>query len=369
MTSASLAGRDVPWHARFGLSWSTGTVPVVLVLLLGSALGPHGLALLTPRVLAVIDPIVPVAVAALGILAGLEFTRPASPHRWVLLGKASLQAALTGVVVAGGTRLLTPPLLGLDTFDAWVLALVVGICASMSASLPAADPDRLRPLTTRVRDLDVLLPTLAGAVVLAFLHSPSPLASMALAAQAAGLALVISASAWLLLADTSSNTEQRVFSVAALLLVGGVADYLSLSALASGLLAGLFWGVVGGFARDCIERDVGYLRHPLVVLMLLAAGAQTTLSPQVVALAAGYLLLRTAGKLAGGWLARRTPGAPTPPGLGPSLLPPGVFGIAFALNAAPLIGAAAVPGLAVAVLGTIGAQLTAALWRPGKEPS
>jgi len=126
---------------------------------------------------------------------------------------------------------------------------------------------------------------------------------------------------------------------------------------------------VGGFARDCIERDAGYLRHPLVVLMLLAAGARTTLSPQVVALAAGYLLLRTAGKLAGGWLARRTPGAPTPPGLGPSLLPPGVFGIAFALNAAPLIGAAAVPGLAVAVLGTIGAQLTAALWRPGKEPS
>lgn len=366
MTSESL-WRDAPWHARFGLSWSTGTVPVVLILLLGSALGSSGLALLTPRVLAVIDPAIPVAVAALGILAGLEFTRPASPHRWTLLSKASLQATLTGAVVAGGTRLLAPGLLGLDERGAWVVALVAGVCASMSASLPAADPDRLHPPSIRIRDLDVLLPTLAGAVVLASLHSSSPMTSLALAAQAAALALVISAAAWLLLADTSSNTEQRVFSVAALLLVGGIADYLSLSALASGLLAGLFWGIVGGFARDCIERDVGYLRHPLVVLMLLTAGARTTLSPQVVALAAAYLLLRTTGKLAGGWLARRTPGVATPPGLGASLLPPGVFGIAFALNAAPMIGVAAAPVLAAAVLGTVGSQLAAAVWR-SKEP-
>ena len=55
-------------------------------------------------------------------------------------------------------------------------------------------------------------------------------------------------------------------------------DYLSLSALVGGLLAGLFWGYVGGTARDCIERDVRYLRHPLVVLMLLTAGAKTTFS-------------------------------------------------------------------------------------------
>ena len=95
--------------------------------------------------------------------------------------------------------------------------------------------------------------------------------------QATILALLISATAWLLLGDSSPSTEQRVFSIAALLLVGGIADYLSLSALAGGLLAGLFWGSVGGVARDCIERDVRYLRHPLVVLMLLAAGAQDDL--------------------------------------------------------------------------------------------
>jgi hypothetical protein len=364
-----LVWHNTPWHARLGLSWSTGSVPVVLILLLGAALGPSGLTLLTPHVLDVLDPVIPVAVAALGILAGLEFTRPASAHRWTLFAKANTQSMLTGTFVALGIWLVAPGLLGLDGSDAWVVSLVIGVGASMSAALPEVDPDRLRPAATRIRDLDAFLPTLVGAMVLAALHSPSPLASVALAAQAALLALAISAAAWLLLADTSPSTEQRVFSVAALLLVGGVADYLSLSALASGLLAGIFWGIGGGVARDCIERDVAYVRHPLVVLMLLTAGAQTGLSPSILALAGAYLLLRAAGKLAGGWLVRHTPGVSTPEGLGPSLLSPGVFGIAFALNAAPMIGPSGGTVLAATVLGTIGAQLLAAMWRIGEQPA
>jgi hypothetical protein len=360
------AWERAPWHARLGLSWSTGAVPVVLILLLGSALGPSGLALLTPGVLEVLNPVVPVAVAALGILAGLECTRP-SLYRWTLLAKASLQSTLTGVTVAAGVWFLAPKLLDVSGFEAWMVALVTGVCASMSASLPATDPDRIRPPTMRIRDLDAILPTLAGTFVLAAVRSPSATASITLTAQAALLVLVISAAAWLLLADTSPGTEQRVFAIAALLLVGGIADYLSLSALASGLLAGLFWGLVGGAARDCFERDVGYLRHPLVVLMLLIAGAHATLSPAILALAAAYLALRVIGKLAGGTLARRLPPIRQPAGLGTSLLPPGVFGIAFALNAAPLLGPPAMPLLGAVVLGTIGSQLVAAVLRP-QEP-
>ncbi len=182
--------------------------------------------------------------------------------------------------------------------------------------------------------------------------------------QATILALLISTTAWLLLADSSPSTEQRVFSIAALLLVGGIADYLSLSALAGGLLAGLFWGSVGGVARDCIERDVRYLRHPLVVLMLLAAGAKTTFSGWILMLAAAYLLLRVAGKLVGGWLTRRVPGAAIPDSVGPTLLAPGVFGIAFALDATSMMDGAASSILAATVLGSIGSQLLAALWQP-----
>jgi hypothetical protein len=362
--AAAPAARPLPWHVRFGLSWSTGAVPVVLILLLGAALGPEGLAVLTPGVLLVIDPVLPVAIAALGILAGLEFTRPAAPHRWSLLGKASVESLVTCVLVAIGVWLVVPVVPAVAGSEMWLVALMAGLCASMSATLPDADPDRLRPPVIRMRDLDGLLPVAIGALVFAFIHSFSVLASFGLIIQTAILALLISATAWLLLSDSSPSTEQRVFSIAALLLIGGIADYLSLSALACGLLAGLFWGYVGGVSRDCIERDVRYLRHPLVVLMLLAAGAKTTFSGWILLFATAYLVLRVAGKLFGGWLARRVPGAIIPDGVRPTLLPPGVFGIAFALDATAMMESTATVILAATVLGSIGSQLLAALWHP-----
>ena len=362
--AASLSRRPPPWHVRFGLSWSTGAVPVVLILLLGAAFGPQGLNVLTSGVLQVIDPVLPVAIAALGILAGLEFTRPAAPNRWSLLHKASIESLLTGVLVAIGIWLLLPAPPNFETSDAWLVAVMAGLCASMSATVPDADPDRLRRPAIRMRDLDALLPAIVGALVLTFLHSFSPLASLGLAIQATILALLISAAAWLLLADTVPSTEQRVFSIAALLLVGGIADYLSLSALAGGLLAGLFWGYVGGVARDCVERDIRYLRHPLAVLMLLAAGARTTFSWWILLFATAYLLLRVAGKFLGGWLTHRAPGVAIPDNVGATLLPPGVFGIALALDATSMMEPSASAILAATVLGSIGSQLLAALWRP-----
>jgi hypothetical protein len=362
----SIPPSSLPWHVRFGLSWSTGAVPVVLILLLGVALGPEGLAIITPGVLVVLDPVIPVAVAALGILAGLELMRPAAPNRWSLLHKASIESFATGVLVALGVWLIMPAPPDLDTSRVWLIAVLAGVCASMSATLPDADPDRLRPPAIRMRDLDGLLPAVVGAVVLAFLHSYSPVASLGLTIQAAILALLISATAWLLLADSVPSTEQRVFSIAALLLVGGIADYLSLSALVGGLLAGLFWGYVGGVARDCIERDVRYLRHPLVVLMLLTAGAKTTFSVWILLLALAYLLLRVTGKLVGAWLVRRAPGVVIPERVASALLPPGIFGIAFALDASTMMDGSATAILSAAVLGSIGSQLVAALWRPSE---
>jgi K+:H+ antiporter subunit KhtU len=364
--AASIPAHVLPWHVRFGLSWSAGAVPVVLILLLGAVLGPGGLALLTPPVLAVIDPVLPVAVAALGILAGLEFSRRAAPNRWSLLRKASIESALTLVLVSAGIWLVMPASTDVGMPEAWLVAIVAGLCASMSATLPDADPDRLRPAAIRMRDFDAFLPAAIGALVLAFLHSQSVLAALGLTIQATILALMISAAAWLLLADSSPSTEQRVFSIAALLLVGGIADYLSLSALAGGILAGLFWGYVGGAARDSIERDVRYLRHPLVVLMLLAAGAKLTFSGWILLLAVAYVLVRVAGKLLGGWLARRVPGVAIPDTVGATLLPPGVFGIAFALDATSMMQSSANAILAATVLGSIGCQLLAALWRPAE---
>jgi hypothetical protein len=354
----------LPWHARFGLTWSAGAHPVVLLVLLGAALGPRGLAVITPQVLDVVGAVIPVAVAALGILLGLEITRPAPRGAWRLVARAAVHPLVTGAVVATGLWFLAPNALGVEPRQALVLALVGGVSASMSAMLPAADPDRLRSVAIRMRDLDAFVPTLAGAVLLASLLATSAAAAFVLAAQAAAIALAISAIAWFLLWDATPSTEQRVFSIAALLLVGGIADYLGLSALASGLLAGLFWGLVGGVARDSIEHDVRYLRHPLVVLMLIAAGAQTTVSAPALALGTAYLLCRLVGKMAGAWLLGRSAGGPSSTALASSILPPGVFGIAFALNAAPMFAGTTLPVLDVVVVGSVGAQLLAGLRRP-----
>ena len=147
-----------------------------------------------------------------------------------------------------------------------------------------------------------------------------------------------------------------------------MADYLSLSALLSGLVAGIFWRVAGGPAAESIRRDVGYLRHPLLVLLLVMAGARMAPIAGAWALPAAYLLLRTTGKLLGAWLARRGTGAGLPDMLGLVLLSPGVFGVAFAMNAVRSAGPQADPLLGIVVVGTIGSQLVAAIRRPQELP-
>ena len=181
------------------------------------------------------------------------------------------------------------------------------------------------------------------------------------------MALVVAGAGWLLLNDTTSETEQRVFAVAALLLVGGVADYLSLSALLSGVLAGAFWQVTGGAARDAIERDIGYMQHPLVVILLLVAGAQVVFSVDAAAIAVAYVLFRTAGKLLGGWLAT-TVARVSVPGTGLFLISPGIFGVAFAMNAVRAFGSDISPLVTIVVIGTVGSQLVSAFGqRRGEE--
>ena len=208
----------------------------------------------------------------------------------------------------------------------------------------------------------------SGALMLAMIREVSPEAGLALAAQASGIALLIAIAGWLLLTGTSSDAEQRVFGVAAVLLVGGVADYLSLSALLSGVIAGAFWQAVGGTTQESIRRDVGYILHPLVVVLLLVAGASLDFSLDALAIGVAYVLFRTAGKLAGGWFASRIAG-PALGGFGLDLTPPGIFGVAFAMNMVRAVGPDMAPLLTVVVVGTVGSELVSALSPRRPEPA
>jgi hypothetical protein len=346
------------------VAWSPTSAPVALLLTAGIACGPQGINLLSLATLSLLEPVVPVALAALGVLVGLGVGDRRTDHRR-LFGAAWLAAGITMLAVSAGFAVMALAVMSSIVKPYWTLILLSGICAATSLTLPAGNPvERRTTAANRVIELSVLLPIVAGGLTLAWLRPGSSPGQALLVAQAVGVTLALAAAAWLLLTRASSETEERVFAVSALLLVGGVADALSLSALFGGLVAGVFWRYAGRHPRDTIARDVLFVQHPLLVLVLLVAGARADLSPISLTLGAGYVVLRVVGQLAGGVLAGRVAGVAAPGNLGLHLLQPGVFGVAFALNAVGVVGPDASMLLAIVVAGSIGSELVALFLLP-----
>jgi len=355
-----------PQGWRQVLGWSGRSAPVAVLLLMGFGLGPHGINLLSP-VMPLLDPAVPVALAALGVLAGLGLGNRRG-NEWRLFGAAGLHSLITMLTVAGGLAALVLTISPVEPSAFWIVILVAGICAATSLTLPSGDPLEPRPPATRIQELGVLLPIVCGGLALAWIRAEAGPAAIALVGMASLVTVMLAAAAWLLLTRATSDTEERVFGLSGLLLVGGVADALSLSALFCGLVAGAFWRVAGRQPRESIRRDVLFIQHPLLVLVLLLAGARAEWSPVAWILGAAYLVLRVLAQFAGRALVRRVagdglPAAGHPDDLGRKLLPPGVFGVAFALNAVSVIGPDAAVAHAAVVVGTIGSELVAVALR------
>ena len=141
----------------------------------------------------------------------------------------------------------------------------------------AIDPRRPRPTAPAV--LAVL-----GGIGIAALRDASPVIQVLTAVGVAGVAIVVAFAGWLLVGQADSDREQQVFVIGSLLLVGGGADYTSLSAVFAGLLAGIVWSSGGDLARARIVQHLDYFQHPLFVVMLLVAGASLTFSVEALAL-------------------------------------------------------------------------------------
>jgi hypothetical protein len=105
------------------------------------------------------------------------------------------------------------------------------------------------------------------------------------------------------------------------------------------------------------------------VLVLIVAGARADPSAATVGLALLYAVLRSAGAVTGRVVAGRL--RPTGERGGPRLpvLPPGVFGVALALNAVRAAGPDMTAVLTVVVLGTIATDLVAGLGGRGEAAS
>ncbi len=194
------------------------------LLLMGIALGPHGLKILTPSVVLLLDPIVAMALAMIGVFVGLNV-------------------------------------------------------------------DLHRP---RV-DASIAIAALGGAAII-FSREVSPIAMFLITLAMAGIAIVVAFASWLLVGQTDAEREPQVFVVGALLLVGGAAAYLSLSALFAGLFAGMLWNAAGDLARARIAKELDYFQHPLVVLLLLVTGASISTYVEAAVLGLVVLVLHLAAR-------------------------------------------------------------------------
>ena len=198
----------------------------------------------------------------------------------------SLPALLVMGVVLGpnGLNLLTPSVvLLLDPIVAMALAMV-GVFVGLNVDL---DRPRL--------DAAIAIAALGGAAVIVS-REASPIVLLLITLAMAAIALIVAFASWLLVGQTDSEREQQVFVVGALLLVGGAAAYLSLSALFAGLFAGILWSAAGDLARARIVKELDYFQHPLIVLLLLVAGASITTYVEAAVLALVVLVLHLAAR-------------------------------------------------------------------------
>ena len=334
--------------------------PTAALLAVGVACGPQGLGFLSPSALLALDPAMPVALAILGVLVGLSAAglRVATAR---VVAAATFEAAVAMAAVAGALVLawrleLLPVMPSVAEF-----CTVCAVAAASSLLLPRGDSNR--GALHLVVEAGVLVPIVIGGVALALFREASVTQAVLLTAQAIGAVLLLAVAAWLLVSSATNATERRLFTIAAVMVVGGAADYLSLSALLGGFVAGTAWHGLNGPARDALREDVRYVRQPFLAMVLVLAGANAHVSAPAIALAGVYAFARAAGKLIGAMVAARVAPGGVPAGVGRLLLSPGIFGVAFALNALRAVGSSLSLALDVVVLGTILADAVAGILR------
>lgn len=360
-----LRALDFLLRTRVALGLQPVTAPAVIFVPLGIVLGPQVLGALPRAALTHLDPVVTVALAALGIFIGMGlYTRDATARR--LLAAASLEALITIAVVAGSMLFLMSQWgMRLD-LAAGLVATFLGVAASVSsAGAPEHVGSETHTLATRIADLDDGLSVVAGAIVVAAVSAPNAGIVQTLAYTVA-IGIAGGGVGWLLFERAHSAAERAVFVGGALALIGGAAEYMQSSPLLAGMIAGLCWRLLPGEADRVIRLDVSRFQHPLVILLLVTAGALVELTTLVIWLLVPFVIFRLTGKVIGAAVAARMAPPLQTADLAAYLLPPGLLGIALAFNflqvSSTTVASAVISTVA---LGTLAAELLALAVLPG----
>jgi hypothetical protein len=333
---ATPEGRPRPlwWpRRRLALGVRTTAAPTLLFVLLGVALGPAGVDILSRAVLSRIEVIPWVALAVVGVYIGLGLAGAARPIAATTVIATGLIAVLiVGTVAIGLVVLISQA--GIEVPGNLIAASVlIGLSASVSASMPtAAGRSPGLQHAAQLADLDDLPLLVFGTALVATLAGPS-VTLRVMATVAGGGAIGI---AGVLLFERASESERGLFISGTMLLLGGIGAYLGTSPLLAGCTAALVWVWMPGVADRITARDLRMLQHPLVALLLIVAGAMIRWDTVVVWTTAYVVVLRIAAKLLAALAVTRLVRVP-PALLATVLLQPGVMGIALAVNVA-LVG-------------------------------
>jgi hypothetical protein len=315
---------------RAALGLAATRIPVVLTLAAGAWLGPHGIALLTTPILDALQPVIPVALAALGVLLGLGIdVRSWRESR--LLAAGSVQSAVTIAAIAAACAVTVRSSAIAELPFALFVVLVAACGGPSSSHLTAYSQSAAGARAIRIVDLNDVLPVIVAATALtlgAGILAPREAGVLLLKAAGAGAAFAVAGR--LLTDDADPDGERRVFIIAVVLLMAGAAEYLRVPSLLVGLVAGLVWGATDRGER--LAGNVRSLQHPIAVTLLVIAGARLAVSEEAVVLAAAWVLARTAGKIGGGRIASALFDRETGRLVARGSIAPGLVGIALALT-------------------------------------
>lgn len=345
-----------PLRTRAVLGLTPVLAPAVLFVPIGAALGPSFTNVLNPTALAYLDAVVAVALAVLGVFAGLALDLRGS-HDRRLFTAASLEAGVTLLIVGGAFLILLTSWRMPFVLSYALVAVTLGLCASVSSAGGADEGSPAHAMALRIADLDDVLPIVVSGVVVVMLGSSAPMhiwVAVAWLFRTLVLGIAVGTAGWLLFERAHSRAERHVFIAGTVALIGGTSSFLGLSPLLAGLMAGLLWVWLPGEADRVVRSDLQRVQHPLIVVLLLVAGASCEFSLQAVWLSGPLVLFRLTGKLVGGWLAMRVQGLVTASELGLQLIAPGLLGIALALH---LLQVVRTPGMTAVLTAVVVATL------------
>jgi len=325
-------GRLAPlFQRRAALGLRPGIAPAIVLVPMGMLLGPQVLNVLSVEVLAHLQVGISIGLALLGIFVGRALAREVRNLRVIVAG--NIESGMTIVIVGLALWFIITQSLVPVGGSAVLVAFCLAVTAAASSG-HTADPrsDPAARLASRVADFDDLLLILTGAVLLVLVRRSYGPVSPTLLVAPVVIGVAVALAGLLLFEHSEEESERGLLVLGAVSLIGGASAYLMTSSLAAGLVAGLVWTLLPGRADEIVSREAQKLQHPLVALLLVAAGAFFVPSVMVLWLVVPYVLFRLVGKILGAIsTAALLPGIRAVD-LAGYLVPPGVIGVGFSLT-------------------------------------